>query len=942
MIDSGCSQSIAAGWVAQARGGRSSILAIDGGAVTARGTAEVEMQVKDITVKLKCLIVNRIVGGIDAILGQDFIVQVGGVAIMGNEVMFGVWQRLVSGIGATAVSTMPSPLSVSDPDFSAEFDGAAWTVSWKWREGQPHELRNMMGCYNSTRAEETKEKFAEEVDRWIAEGWLQPCANSEKGGVLPLMAVVQSTKGKVRPVLDFRELNEHVSSHPGVDAAVCSETLRRWRRMPGATKIVDLKSAYLQVRVDRELWRHQQVSYNGRRYMLTRLGFGLNCAPKIMSTIVKLVLAQDSRVQAGTDSYIDDIVVDEDVVSADEVVEHLRRYGLEAKPPEALEGGRVLGLAISRDVDGKLMFGRGNVVPHLEEGKKVTRRQLFSICGQLVGHYPICGWLRVACSYVKRESAGERWEEWIGEKAQRMLAEVIRRVQEEDPVKGFFRVEDATAGRVWCDASSLALGVVMEIGGKIVEDMSWLRKPNDATHINVAELDAVVKGLTMAMKWGLTAVEIMTDSATVLSWLTSILVDDCRVKVTGMSEMLVRRRLGVVQDMAKEYQLQLSVKYVQSSRNRADALTRVSKEWLKKTGLEVCGVSVAALHAQHHFGVDRTLHLARMVSPSVSREEVEQCVRTCLQCQSVDPAPERHVQGHLEVAQSWSRLAIDVTHLGRWSYLTLVDCGPGRFAIWRKVESENGSEIGSHLDEIFRERGPPDEVLMDNSTAFRSKCVEDVCSGWGVRRRYRAAYRPSGNGIVERHHRTIKARSVRTGADPLQVVFWYNLAAKDGLKGESAPCSNVFRYQWRHPLAPPVSEEESESRFQVGDRVWVKPPAGLCTSRWTEGRVTGVTSGNNVSVNGMPRHVLDLRKIVDEEDEGKDRVVVPREDEEPRSLVGLRALFADVGEVDVVLEETAGMVTEEPDSGCEAATLSELRPARSTRAPAWLADYVVS
>ena len=334
---------------------------------------------------------------------------------------------------------------------------------------------------------------------------------------------------------------------------------------------------------------------------------------------------------------------------------------------------------------------------------------------------------------------------------------------------------------------------MLEIGDKVVEDMAWLRKPTDATHINVAELDAVIKGINMAVKWGLTTVEVMTDSATVLSWLNSVIVEGRRVKATGMSEMLVRRRLAVVEETVQEYGLTLTASYVQSLHNKSDVLTRVVKAWLRREGSGVCGVSAADLHAQHHFGVNRTLQLARLVDPAVSREDVEQCVKACSQCCSIDPAPVTHAQGQLGVEHNWSRVAVEVTHLGRWSYLTMVDCGPSRFAIWRRITSENGGEISLQLEEIFWERGPPDELLLDNSTSFRSKVVEEVCSRWNVHRRYRAAYRPSGNGIVERHHRTIKARAVRTGADPRQIVFWYNLAARDGVKDESAPCAEVFR-----------------------------------------------------------------------------------------------------------------------------------------------------
>ena len=91
----------------------------------------------------------------------------------------------------------------------------------------------------------------------VAEGVLVPW-RGEEGGLLPLMAVEQPTKGKVRPVLDFRELNNHVRCHTGNDDIdVCGEKLREWRQVQGETELVDLKSAYLQVHVTEDLWRHQ-------------------------------------------------------------------------------------------------------------------------------------------------------------------------------------------------------------------------------------------------------------------------------------------------------------------------------------------------------------------------------------------------------------------------------------------------------------------------------------------------------------------------------------------------------------------------------------------------------------------------------------------------------------------------------------------------------------
>ena len=57
-----------------------------------------------------------------------------------------------------------------------------------------------------------------------------------------------------------------------------------------------------------------------------------------MTAIVNKILAADS--------YIDDIVVNEEKVAADQVVKHLRCYGLKAKPSENVNGGRVLGLRV--------------------------------------------------------------------------------------------------------------------------------------------------------------------------------------------------------------------------------------------------------------------------------------------------------------------------------------------------------------------------------------------------------------------------------------------------------------------------------------------------------------------------------------------------------------------------------------------------------------------
>ena len=343
--------------------------------------------------------------------------------------------------------------------------------------------------------------------------------------------------------------------------------------MKQATKIVDLKSAHLQIHVDRELWRYQLVQYKSQTYCLTRLGFGLSSAPKIMTAVLRAVLKKDGEVEKATSSYIDDILVEEVGVSAENVKDHVGMYGLIAKPPEPLENGAALGLRLQRSKAGKLVFSRGNEVPVVTEG--LTKGELYLVCGKLVGHYPIASLLRVACSYIKRRASEGRWADRVSNSVLQMIKEVIEEVRADDPVRGEWYVGRNHKGVIWCDASSLALGVPLEIGGVTVEDAAWLRKKSDCAHINIAELEAATKGVNLALKWGLRELELKTDSAIVASWIGSLVSGERRVRTKGVAELLVKRRLGVLRDLVCEFGLELVVLLIPSQKNRADVLTRV-------------------------------------------------------------------------------------------------------------------------------------------------------------------------------------------------------------------------------------------------------------------------------------------------------------------------------------------------------------------------------
>lgn len=858
LVDSGCTETIVARRLVHnvVSGGEGVVVTVDGAKLKCE-KSRVTLLVDGRKLEVSCIVLNNMLSEFELILGMDVVKRLGGVTI-GSTVTFGM-----------AAVTCRSQVHIDDVDFTASFDGSVWTVKWKWLDGEP-KLKNNISCYKIR--EHQKEAFVSEIDAWINEGILEPVPESVVvKSILPLMAVEQNNKDKIRPVLDFRDLNNYVSSHSG-GAVACDETLRRWRQAGQNIALIDLRKAYLQIHVDKTLHNFQIVQHKGKYYYLTRLGFGLNSAPKIMSKILEHVLAMDDSIAAATDSYIDDIAVNKDLVSPERVAEHLSRFGLTTKPVEEIDGARVLGLRVTRSAHNQLLWSRGNDIPKVVN--QITRRDLFSICGQLIGHYPVAGWLRVACGYVKRSAIGTKWDDYIGEKAYTLLVDMLQKVEKNDPVGGVWAV-DGTDGRVWCDASSLALGCVLEVNGTVVEDISWLRKMDDGAHINMSELDAVVKGINLAVKWSISNLEIMTDSVTVYGWLRSSLQESHKIKTRGMNEMLVKRRLAVVKELIKEYGVNVQVRWVKSADNKADDLTRVPHSWMKVTKQvdvdAVCGLAVGLteFHNKHHFGVERTLHLAKSIIPNVTRRQVREVVNECVQCQSIDPAPITWEKGELECKESWYRIATDVTHYANHLYLTFIDCGPSRFTVWKKIWNENAETIVAETQQLFVEHGPPTELLMDNGPAFRSRNMKELLRKWSVNPVFRCAYRPSGNGIVERIHRTVKRMAARTGEDPREMTFWYNVAPKvSGSKADSSvPAHMLHSYMWRMPVGVKhlFDSNFSDDDHLVGKEVFVKPPNVRCTQVWPRGTVTAVLGERQVEVDGIPRHVADVRLVPNED-----------------------------------------------------------------------------
>ena len=299
--------------------------------------------------------------------------------------------------------------------------------------------------------------------------------------------------------------------------------LRRWRHHGANVATVDLRKAYLQLHVQQELWPFQTVEIRGQRYCPTCLGFGLNVAPQVMKAVVRTVLEQDSNIERASLPYVDDLLVNGDITSAEQVIALFANYGLECKPPEwAAAGARLLGLRV-RAEDGGLRWTRDNAVG--PPPARVTRRAVFGWCGRLIAYLPVRGWLRPAAAWFKRRvnDVTRGWDDVIEDLSlSDQMNAVAARLATDDPARGVWCVEGERAV-AWTDASSLDTGVVVKLPcGGVIEDARWLRS-DESAHINMVELDAAIRGVNSAVAWGMREIELRTDSATVHRWVDDAL-----------------------------------------------------------------------------------------------------------------------------------------------------------------------------------------------------------------------------------------------------------------------------------------------------------------------------------------------------------------------------------------------------------------------------------
>lgn len=560
---------------------------------------------------------------VDYILGLDFIRKVGGITVLCENKSL-KWSPLAYGFHAlvreqlsVGIQTDESISEYGHESETSEVKGYAltakivmndmilrryksleepyeqhWEVEWLWIEKSPPAPSWSPANYGLSKHPESAQiGFKQECQLWIDNEFLVPVDREDVKMTVPLMCVEQQHKPStpIRPVGDYKaKLNRHIISQPHEDLdfpVSANFMLLVWRAIGiplSELVLVDISKAYMRVRVREELTYYQcfVLPWTEQKfYRLTRLGFGVNIAVKTLRVILNYILDEEKIDRAIIAPFVDDMPCPKEQVA--KLREIVRKNGFDIKEPEEMDRAKALGLRITPQ--GNWM--RRSTFPDLESN--ITRRTIHQWCGKITAHYPSCGWLRPACSQLKRlttmplNGKSPTWDEPV----QQCIVQAVHKFQQEiqkrgDSVGGIWSFNKDHDWELFTDASKYAWGAVVRIGGVIVSDATWLRKVTDIQPINVAELEGVVKGIAFvyqmmkALGKKNLRLTVFCDNANAVSWLNR---KEARhwSTVTGVNAAVVDSKLSTLQSVSEAAKISLTIKQVPSEANISDALSRI-------------------------------------------------------------------------------------------------------------------------------------------------------------------------------------------------------------------------------------------------------------------------------------------------------------------------------------------------------------------------------
>ena len=140
LVDTGCTTTLVRASVAEFWEGANTVRVVDGRKVRCCGETVTKIAVRNIPLQVQVIVLEKLVTGIDVILGLDVIDRLGGASIAKGQVRFERQDaaRVVrASSNDTVQPTKPKPFQIEDEDFRAHFDSDKWLEEWRWTTGPP-------------------------------------------------------------------------------------------------------------------------------------------------------------------------------------------------------------------------------------------------------------------------------------------------------------------------------------------------------------------------------------------------------------------------------------------------------------------------------------------------------------------------------------------------------------------------------------------------------------------------------------------------------------------------------------------------------------------------------------------------------------------------------------------------------------------------------------
>ena len=76
---------------------------------------------------------------------------------------------------------------------------------------------------------------------------------------------------------------------------------------------------------------------------------------------------------------------------------------------------------------------------------------------------------------------------------------------------------------------------------------------------------------------------------------------------------------------------------------------------------------------------------------------------------------------------------------------------------------QTATQLAAHWTTVMAWLGKPTKIKTDNGPCFQARSTEEWCKAWNIVLKHGIAYNSTGQAIVERAHRTLKAKIIQLG-----------------------------------------------------------------------------------------------------------------------------------------------------------------------------------